>query len=187
MHQGHREAALGRIRLQERQIRLEREILMSRSIGAAPLGTAGMNRISMECPGAGVTCGIQGWRACSGKDASFSGKPRNPDESLHVHNIYLAYWACLLKTTQCRQQRAARIQIITNATIINPNTPTAMIVFVVVSIVTSGRPRVTAECLAWPAIHCSPVIRHGGLSGRFLKLTADRRGHFRGKLRRSAP
>jgi hypothetical protein len=36
MHHGHREAALGNKRLQERQVRLEREILMSRSIDAAP-------------------------------------------------------------------------------------------------------------------------------------------------------
>jgi hypothetical protein len=44
MHQGHREAALGKRRLQERQMRLKREILMLRSIGATH-GAAGMNRI----------------------------------------------------------------------------------------------------------------------------------------------
>jgi hypothetical protein len=36
MHHGHREAALGNRRLQVRQVRLERDILMSRSIDAAP-------------------------------------------------------------------------------------------------------------------------------------------------------
>jgi hypothetical protein len=35
MHQGQREAALGSRRLQDRQMRLERDILMSRSIDAA--------------------------------------------------------------------------------------------------------------------------------------------------------
>jgi hypothetical protein len=35
MHQGQREAALGSRRLQERQMRLERDIRMSRSIDAA--------------------------------------------------------------------------------------------------------------------------------------------------------
>lgn len=38
MHQGHRAAAIGNKRLQERQMRLEREILMSCSIDAVPRG-----------------------------------------------------------------------------------------------------------------------------------------------------
>lgn len=44
MHHGQRDAALGRDRLQERQTRFDRNILMSRSIVRRD-GAAGMNRI----------------------------------------------------------------------------------------------------------------------------------------------
>ena len=74
---------------------------------------------------------MQGWRACSGKDTAFPGKPRSPDECLHVHDSYLAR---LLPKSGRRRKGD---QSIANATTISPNKPTAMIVLVVVSIVGS--------------------------------------------------
>lgn len=52
MHHGQRDAALGRDRLQERQTRFDRNILMSRSIVRRD-GAAGMNRIVGGSAGAG--------------------------------------------------------------------------------------------------------------------------------------
>jgi hypothetical protein len=67
-------------------------------------------------------------------------EPRNPRESLHAHDIHLAYPPVLLKATQKRLRSQAQYQSIAKAMVINPKMPSAMIVFVVLSIVTSGRP-----------------------------------------------
>ena len=60
MHQGQRDAALGRDRLQERQTRFVQNILMSRSIVRRG-GAAGMNRIVGGSAGAGRYMRDSGW------------------------------------------------------------------------------------------------------------------------------
>ena len=88
MHQAQREAALGKARAQKRQIRRERKILMSRSIGTAR-GAAGMNRFAMECLGAGLCAVSRVREPAPRKGATFPGKPRNPDEQPYAHVVYL--------------------------------------------------------------------------------------------------
>lgn len=70
-----------------------------------------------------------------GKDATFSGKPRNPDECVHAHAIYPTKRPCVSILTVV----TAADQSIANAATINPIMPTAMIVFVIVSIVASEK------------------------------------------------
>jgi hypothetical protein len=50
MHQGQRAAALGNRRLQERQVRLERNIFMSRIHRCGTVSAAGMNRNLWKLP-----------------------------------------------------------------------------------------------------------------------------------------
>jgi len=59
MHQGHRAAARGNRRLQDRHTRLDRKYLMSRSIDAAR-GAAGMNRFAVRKPRSRIRCGTEG-------------------------------------------------------------------------------------------------------------------------------
>ncbi len=133
MHQGHREAALGNDRPQERQMRLEREILMQRSIDAAPQGAAGTAGL-MEGPGAGLRAGSRDGGSAPGKDSSLLGKPRNSDESFHTHNTHLADQASSLTATPVPSSSKREIQIARKAASIRAKRPTAMIVLVVVSI-----------------------------------------------------
>ncbi|WP_202306058.1 hypothetical protein [Mesorhizobium sp. L-8-10] len=87
-------------------------------------------RFFWNVPEQELRAGFRGGEPAPGKDASFSGKPRNPDESLHAHAPNLVANASFFKATLKSQ---TRIQINANATSINPNIPTAMIVLVVVS------------------------------------------------------
>lgn len=48
-------------------------------------GAAGKNRFAIECPGAGLCAGFRVRVPAPGKDTTFPGKPRNPDERLHAH------------------------------------------------------------------------------------------------------
>ncbi len=53
-------------------------------------GAAGVDRFIMECPGAGLGAGFRVREPAPGKDATFSGKPRNPDKCLHAHGCCVA-------------------------------------------------------------------------------------------------
>ena len=89
----------------------------------------------MECPGAGLSAGFRVREPAPGTDATFPGKPRNPDRCLHAHASYPAQKG---PTSQPWQPSRPRGQSIANATTISPNMPTAMIVLVVASIVGSA-------------------------------------------------
>src|SRR5690606_1441959 len=78
---------------------------------AARAGAAGMNRFAMECPGAGLCAGFRVKEPAPGKDATFSGKPRNPDECVHAHAIYPTKRPCVSILTVVRPQiRASRMR-----------------------------------------------------------------------------
>lgn len=100
-------------------------------------GAAGVDRFAMEYPGAGLSAGLRVREPAPGKDATFPGKPRNPDKCLHAHASCLAQNFLFLNRDggRCRC-----VQNIANATTISPNMPTAMVIFVAVSIVVSVKP-----------------------------------------------
>lgn len=131
MHQGQRTAALGNERLQERQTRLEREILMSRSIGAAPMRRR-MNRLAVKLPEQ-VGCGFQGW------ESLLRAGTRPLPASLETLAKIFMHIDCLPWPNDRYRLPGyrARGQMIAKARAISPNTPMAMINFVVVSIVAS--------------------------------------------------
>ena len=117
-------------------MRLDREILISSSIGATRRRRRS-GPLPMECPGAGLSAGFRVREPAPGRDATFPGKPRNPDKCLHAHASCLAQKALSICLGSGRCPDA---QSIANATAISPNMPTAMIIFVVVSIVASIKP-----------------------------------------------
>ena len=71
MHHGQRDAALGRDRLQERQTRFDRNILISCSVGRRE-AAGGMNIVAWTSPEQGVTCGIEDGPAHSGEGFGLS-------------------------------------------------------------------------------------------------------------------
>src|SRR5690606_1536823 len=92
--------------------------------------------LPMECPGAGLRAGFRVGGPAPGKESTFPGKPRNPDESFQAHVTHLVEETCFLKVS--RDRRHGPDQNIAKARIINPNMATATIAFVAVSIVASG-------------------------------------------------
>lgn len=114
----------------------------------------------MECPGAGLRAGFRVGGPAPGKESTFPGKPRNPDESFQAHVTHLVEETCFLKVS--RDRRHGPDQNIAKARIINPNMATATIAFVAVSIV------------------ASVVMMRGHFSGCFLKRTICGRRHCRG-------
>lgn len=74
-------------------------------------GAAGMNRIVfLKIPEQKLGAEFRGGEPAPGKDTSFSGKPRNPDERLHAHAANLVACAGFFKATQCHPQGAVRIR-----------------------------------------------------------------------------
>lgn len=93
MHHGQRDAARGNCRLQERQTRLDRDIVMSRSIGAARRRRGNEPHRRWQCRSRALHAGFWVGLSAPTMDSACPDKPRNPDERLSAHGDVLP--ACL--------------------------------------------------------------------------------------------
>lgn len=90
MHQGHRLAAIGNLRLHEMQTRIKRENLIRRSIDAAPYAPREMNRnFQARSRSRNYVRNLGIKEPAPGKVSTFPSKPRNPNEGFHAHDLVI--------------------------------------------------------------------------------------------------
>jgi hypothetical protein len=143
MHQGQRAAALGSKRLQERQVRLERNILMSRSIDAAR--SAPQNEPQLwKVPEQDYV------RNRGVKNPPREGVRPSPTSLETLMNVSMhmqapSCWGRRIQGSQRPPANREQFQMNANASISRAKTPTAMIVFVAPSKPLPSVNRVTAS------------------------------------------